>query len=141
MPEGWEQRLVRFEDDESGSIGLCLHPEDLCVAKTLAGRAKDLDFVRAVFSAGLVEPANVERLLVAVPLRPSEEPSRERARATLTAAPRLEHYAAGPESAVADIERLADKLRRMSNAARLCGRTLPDFTPCLQDRRMCTLHP
>ena len=141
LPEGWEQRLVRFEDDESGSIGLCLHPEDLCVAKTLAGRAKDLDFIRAVFAAGLVDPTNVEGLLTTVPLRPSEEPLRERARAMLSGVPRLESYAIGPQRATADVERLADKLDRMRDAARMCGRTLPDLTPCLQDRRRCSRHP
>ncbi len=55
--------------------------------------------------------------------------------------PRLASYATGPERAADDIDRLADKLERMRDAARLCGRTLPDLTPCLQDRRQCSLHP
>ena len=141
LPDGWEQRLVRFDDDQSGSIGLCLHPSDLCVSKVLAGRSKDLDFVREVFAAGLVDPVDVEDRLDTVPLRPSEEAMRERAKAMLAAIPRLDSYAAGPQRAVDDIERLADKLERMRIAATLCGRTLPDLTPCLQDRRSCTLHP
>ncbi len=40
LPTCWDERLVRIEDPESGAVGLCLHPEDLCVAKVLAGRAK-----------------------------------------------------------------------------------------------------
>lgn len=56
LPDSWEQRLVRFQDPDSGSIGLCLHPEDLCVSKVLAGRQKDIDFVHAVFGAGLGRP-------------------------------------------------------------------------------------
>ena len=141
LPDLWEQRLVRFEDSESGSIGLCLHPEDLCVAKVLAGRRKDVDFVRAVFAAGLVDPARVEDRLDSVSLRSSEEPLRVRAKVMLAAVPRLVVYAAGPPLAASDIERLSEKLQRVRDASRLCGRTLPELTPCLQDRRHCTIHP
>ena len=28
LPSGWDERLVRIEDPESGATGLCLHPED-----------------------------------------------------------------------------------------------------------------
>jgi hypothetical protein len=55
---------------------LCLHPEDWCISKVLAGRRKDIDFVRAVFAVGLVDPAKVEDRLDTVPLRSSEEPLR-----------------------------------------------------------------
>lgn len=40
LPSGWDERLVRIEDPESGAVGLCLHPEDLCVAKVLAEVAR-----------------------------------------------------------------------------------------------------
>lgn len=141
LPEAWETRLVRIEDPESGAIGLCLHPEDLSVAKLMAGRPKDVEFVSAVFAAGLVDPANVASRLGTVPLRATEEPLRIRASLRLEATPRLDRYAVGPQPATTDIERLSDKLARMSQAATLCGRTLPDLTPCLNDRRQCTLHP
>ncbi len=61
MPEGWDERLVRIEDPESGAVGLCLYPEDLCVAKVLAGRSKDIRFLTAEFQAGLVDPDAVTR--------------------------------------------------------------------------------
>ena len=83
------------------SIGLCLHPEDLCVAKALAGRQKDIDFVRAVFAAGLVDLLKVEDRLGTMPLRSSEEPLRARAKVMLAAVPRLVTYAAGPPLAAA----------------------------------------
>ena len=141
LPEGWHQRLVRFEDPESGSVGLCLHPEDLCVAKVLAGREKDIDFVSAVLGAGLVDPAVVADRLDTVPLRPSEVPLKGRAELRLRTMTHPQRYATGPPVARADIPRLEDKLQRMAEAARLCGRVLPDLTPCLQDRRTCSLHP
>ena len=56
LPTGWDERLVRIEDPESGAVGLCLHPEDLCTAKVLAGRPKDIRFLTAVFQVGLVDP-------------------------------------------------------------------------------------
>lgn len=138
---GWHQRLVRFEDPESGSVGLCLHPEDLCVAKLLAGREKDIDFVGAVLGAGLVDPAVVTERLGTVPLRPSEVPLKGRAELRLRTMRHPQRDATGPPVARADIMRLGDKLERMAEAARLCGRVLPDLTPCLQDRRTCALHP
>jgi hypothetical protein len=79
LPSGWDERLVRIEDPESGAVGLCLHPEDLCVAKVLAGRAKDIRFLTAVFHAGLVDPDAVARKLPTVALRPSDETTARRA--------------------------------------------------------------
>lgn len=118
-----------------------MHPEDLCVAKVLAGREKDIDFVSAVLGAGLVDPAVVADRLDTVPLRPSEVPLKGRAELRLRTMTHPQRYATGPPVARADILRLEDKLQRMAEAARLCGRVLPDLTPCLQDRRTCSLHP
>ena len=72
LPTGWDERLVRIEDPESGAVGLCLHPEDLCTAKVLAGRPKDIRFLTAVFQVGLVDPDAVARKLPTVALRPSD---------------------------------------------------------------------
>jgi hypothetical protein len=57
LPEGWEDRLVAFEDPEAGSSrALCLDPHDLVVSKLVAGREKDYEFARALLAAGLVDP-------------------------------------------------------------------------------------
>lgn len=55
-PDGWESRLVPFESPgaEPGR-GLCLERHDLAVAKLVAGRVKDLEFVDALLRAGLLE--------------------------------------------------------------------------------------
>ena len=141
LPEGWDERLVRIEDPESGAVGLCLHPEDLCVAKVLAGRAKDIRFLTAVFQAGLVDPDAVTRKLTTVALRSSDTDVRRRAQDWLHVVPRRGSYAKGPKAASADIERLSGKLARMRDSSVLCGRTNRDGTLCKNDRRECPDHP
>ncbi len=43
LPEGWESRLVRFTNKETGgAIAYCLDVHDLAVAKLIANRPKDL---------------------------------------------------------------------------------------------------
>ena len=122
-------------------MGLCLYPEDLCVAKVLAGRAKDIRFLTAVFQAGLVDPDAVTRKLTTVALRSSDTGVLRRAHDWLQAVPRRGSYAKGPQAASEDIERLSDKLVRMRYASVLCGRTNRDGTLCKNDRRECPDHP
>ncbi len=59
LPSGWGTRVVRLQNENTGgTIGLCLSPADLAVSKLLAGREKDIDFVRAMLKAGATdEPA------------------------------------------------------------------------------------
>lgn len=128
-------------DPESGSVGLCLHPEDLCVAKVLAGRAKDIRFLEAVFHAGLVDPERVAQKLTTVALRSSETEMLRHAERLLDGVPRRGNYASGPAAAADDIARLHDKLARMRDASMLCGRTNRDGTLCRNDRRACPEHP
>ncbi len=140
LPRGWDERLVRTLTP-SGEVGLCLHPEDLCVTKVLAGRTKDIRFLTAVFQAGLVDPDAVARKLSTVALRPSDEAGSRRARGFLDGVPRLASYAKGPPAAEADIARLSEKLDRMRESSLLCGRTNRDGTICTNDRRTCADHP
>lgn len=61
LPEGWDNRLVRFAADVPGRPlygveGFCLDPHDLCVAKALAGRELDRVFIAELIKAGLVDP-------------------------------------------------------------------------------------
>jgi hypothetical protein len=56
LPEGWEGRLVKVQSPNTDlKIGYCLEPHDLAVSKLVAARPKDLDFVAAMFDAGLVD--------------------------------------------------------------------------------------
>lgn len=55
LPRGWEQRLVRFATPATaGVVAWCLSPQDLWVAKALAGRPKDYELCRALLHAGVV---------------------------------------------------------------------------------------
>ena len=55
LPRGWEDRLVRVANANTGTgVGLCLEAHDLAVSKWVAGREKDLDYVRAMARLGLV---------------------------------------------------------------------------------------
>ncbi len=47
LPQGWKERLVVIQNENTrGARGLCLEANDLLVAKILAGREKDFDFLR-----------------------------------------------------------------------------------------------
>lgn len=47
LSEGWKERLVVIQNANTRGVkGLCLEVHDLLVAKVLAGRDKDLDFLR-----------------------------------------------------------------------------------------------
>ncbi len=58
LPAEWEDRLVPVSGaNTNGRTGLCLDPHDLCLAKLVAHREKDLTFVGALIEAGLIDPA------------------------------------------------------------------------------------
>ena len=62
LPDGWRDRLVKVQnantaapDGEARFTGWCLDKEDLCVAKLVALREKDRNFVAALLKADLVD--------------------------------------------------------------------------------------
>jgi hypothetical protein len=56
LPEGWKARLVEVQSPATyGSVGLCLSPVDLAISKLLAGRDKDIAFVRTMVAEGFVD--------------------------------------------------------------------------------------
>lgn len=66
LPEGWRDRLVKVQNANTappaGSpqfTGWCLDKEDLCVAKLIAFREKDLNFVGALLDDRLVDVEEV----------------------------------------------------------------------------------
>jgi hypothetical protein len=47
LPKGWDTRLVKVSNDNTGgAVGWCLDPHDLAYSKLAARREKDLNFVR-----------------------------------------------------------------------------------------------
>jgi hypothetical protein len=54
LPPDWDKRLIRLQNANTrGAAGLCLEIHDLCLAKLVAGREKDMRFTRAAARAGL----------------------------------------------------------------------------------------
>mgnify|MGYP001579712555 CR=1 FL=1 len=82
LPKGWKRRLVKVRNANTAHIsgepqftGWCLDKEDLCASKLCAHREKDLNFVRALVGAGLVDAGLIAGRLGAVPAknRPAAE--------------------------------------------------------------------
>lgn len=68
LPRSWKNRLVNIQNENTdGVLGLCLHPQDLFVAKVAAGREKDIEFVKAMIAHGMVDRARVCELAATIP--------------------------------------------------------------------------
>ncbi len=64
LPEGWKQRLVPLQNENTGTgIGLCLEVHDLTVAKLMAGREKDFDFIAELLRHHLAKPEIIQQRL------------------------------------------------------------------------------
>lgn len=48
LPAGWEARLVDLTDSNGEVVAACLDPVDASIAKLVAGRSKDIEFVTAL---------------------------------------------------------------------------------------------
>ena len=66
LPAGWRARLVKVANDNTTAddgqrrfTGWCLERHDLCVAKLVALREKDTNFVAALITAGLVDKQTI----------------------------------------------------------------------------------
>jgi len=58
LPRRWAERLIAVHTPATrGATGWCLEPHDLCVAKLVAGRDKDLRFVGAAIKRDIVSLA------------------------------------------------------------------------------------
>lgn len=69
LPNGWEDRVVALPAQQitgASVVGLCLDPHDLCISKIIANREKDLEFVRDLVEASLIDPAVLMDRLVDV---------------------------------------------------------------------------
>ena len=55
LPQGWECRLVAVcNPNTNGATGWCLEVHDIAVAKSVAGREKDLRYIRDLWKEGLI---------------------------------------------------------------------------------------
>ena len=60
LPDGWQDRLVRFETAGTrGAVAWCLEPHDLWISKMIAGRPKDLEFGQVLSERGIVKPGEL----------------------------------------------------------------------------------
>jgi hypothetical protein len=66
LPAGWEERLVKIcNENTGGATGWCLEPHDLAYSKLAARREKDVAFVAALLAHRLVRPARLAALVAA----------------------------------------------------------------------------
>ena len=62
-PEGWQSRCYPMKSENTNRIvGHCMHPADLFIAKTIAGRPKDGPFLDAMIAYGLVQESTILHL-------------------------------------------------------------------------------
>lgn len=67
LPEGWRDRLVRFETPATnGVVAWCLEVHDLWISKAIANREKDIEFCKALVDAGIVDKATLHARLETV---------------------------------------------------------------------------
>lgn len=75
LPNGWEERLVLVAGENTRHVrGWCLEAHDLAIAKLVAGRPKDLDFVRLLARRGYVGVATLKERIASTELTPELRP-------------------------------------------------------------------
>jgi hypothetical protein len=88
LPRGWKERLVVVQNENTrGARGLCLEVHDLLVAKTIAGREKDLAFLSDAATHRMADKGVLMGRLSSVAVA---EEVREKARAAIERAFRKE---------------------------------------------------
>ena len=67
LPGGWEERLIRVSNENTGgAIGWCLEPHDLAFSKLAARREKDLAFVSALLRFKMARASRLQSLIETV---------------------------------------------------------------------------
>ena len=67
LPEGWQDRLILVSGENTRQVrGWCLEVHDLAVAKLIAGRPKDLDFIRTLIRCSYADAVTLRRRLASV---------------------------------------------------------------------------
>jgi len=68
LPSGWQDRLVKFQNENTGGItALCLDPLDIACSKLVARRQKDTEFVGAMLRHRLIERSTLEARIALLP--------------------------------------------------------------------------
>lgn len=79
VPRGWEQRLIRVRNENTGgATGWCLEVHDLLLSKCVAGRERDWEFVEEALRHGLADPAELLRRASDLPLDDTQRDSVQR---------------------------------------------------------------
>jgi hypothetical protein len=69
LPAGWQTRLIRLHNENTGgATGWCLEVHDLASSKLVAGRERDVEFVRVLLRERMVDAALLDRRLADLPL-------------------------------------------------------------------------
>lgn len=64
LPTQWKSRLVKVKTDNTGGIvGWCISRADLAVSKLLAGRERDISYVRSMLNAKLISVTDINAVL------------------------------------------------------------------------------
>jgi hypothetical protein len=81
LPQGWRERLIVVQNANTRGVkGLCLEIHDLLVSKAIAGREKDLSFLR---EAAIHEMADLDILLRRLDTVDVDPMVREKARSAI----------------------------------------------------------
>ena len=71
LPDGWVDRLVRIQNENTGGgAGLCLEVHDLAVSKLVAGREKDVTFIRELIEHGMIQGSVLSKRLSQTEISP-----------------------------------------------------------------------
>lgn len=65
LPKDWEERAITFQTD-GGTTAICPEIHDLAIAKLMAGRSKDLEWLAEGLKAKLIATDRLTPLLAAV---------------------------------------------------------------------------
>ena len=73
VPTGWETRLIPVRNANTNqATGWCLEVHDLAISKLVAGREKDLEYIRCLLRHRLVQAATLEGRFRATTLPPEQ---------------------------------------------------------------------
>ena len=74
LPNGWRERLVKFQPPTLYPVtALCLEPHDCVASKMAAGRAKDHEFANAMVAQRLVSPDTLRERIDLLPVTKGEK--------------------------------------------------------------------
>ncbi len=68
LPTGWKDRLIPIQSESTRHVrALCLHPIDIAASKLVAGREKDLAYVKTLLQRNIVNHDDLSRAVASLP--------------------------------------------------------------------------